>query len=215
MTDNRTTELLPCPFCSGEAYTRSQAPYDTGYSVGCYDDECRGFIALSWIYKTEAKAIAAWNTRAPVEYDDWFYLPKPKKNVVQYSTPLIEKTEIGYRVEQPVEVIENAIRSWGNQLGEHIMKRLCEMWCTSEEMGGGTLTAEQIEELRAERDEWKTKCETREFAYNQADAERKRYSEQIDELRAERNEWKAKAADLNAELRAYKDMDSNTFDSRM
>lgn len=63
-TDNRTTELLPCPFCGGEAYTLSQAPNGTGYSVGCHDDECRGFIALSWIYKTEAEAIQAWNTRA-------------------------------------------------------------------------------------------------------------------------------------------------------
>lgn len=45
-----------------------------------------------------------------------------------------------------------------------------------------------IAELTAERDEWKTKCETREIAYKQADAERKRYSEQIDELTAERDE---------------------------
>lgn len=50
----------------------------------------------------------------------------------------------------------------------------------------------RIAELGTERDEWKTKCETREFAYKQADAERKRYSEQIDELQAERDEWKAK-----------------------
>ena len=54
--------------------------------------------------------------------------------------------------------------------------------------------------FKYERDEWKTKCETREFAYKQADAERKRYSEQIDELRAERDEWKAKAE--QAELRS-------------
>ena len=56
--------LLPCPFCGGEAQTLNQAPKGTGYSVGCNDDECRGFIALSWIYDTEAEAIAAWNTRA-------------------------------------------------------------------------------------------------------------------------------------------------------
>lgn len=48
----------------------------------------------------------------------------------------------------------------------------------------------KIDELTAERDEWKTKCETREVAYKQADAERKRYSEQIDELFAERDYWK-------------------------
>ena len=63
MTMAEFVGLKPCPFCGGEAYTLSQAPNGTGYSVGCHDDECRGFIALSWIYKTEAEAIAAWNTR--------------------------------------------------------------------------------------------------------------------------------------------------------
>ena len=55
---------------------------------------------------------------------------------------------------------------------------------------------DKIAELEIERDEWKTKCETREFAYKQADAERKRYREQIDELRAERDEWKDKYKSL-------------------
>lgn len=59
-----THTLLPCPFCGGEAYTLSQAPKGTWYGVGCDDDECRGSIALSWIYNTEAEAISAWNTRA-------------------------------------------------------------------------------------------------------------------------------------------------------
>ena len=44
-----------------------------------------------------------------------------------------------------------------------------------------------VASLTADRDEWKTKCETCEVAYKQADAERKRYSEQIDELTAERD----------------------------
>lgn len=44
-----------------------------------------------------------------------------------------------------------------------------------------------IDELTAERDVWKTKCETREVAYKQANAEGKRYSEQIDKLQAERD----------------------------
>ena len=56
-----------------------------------------------------------------------------------------------------------------------------------------------IDGLTAERDEWKTKCETREVAYKQADAERKRYSEQIDELIVERDEL-AEKADESGEL---------------
>ena len=67
MTDRK---LLSCPFCGGEAETLNQAPKGTGYSVGCHDDECRGFIALSWIYATEAEAIAAWNSRAEMSYED-------------------------------------------------------------------------------------------------------------------------------------------------
>lgn len=59
------SELKPCPFCGGEANTLHRPHViDWRYSVGCNDDECRGFIGLSWLYKTEAEAIAAWNTRA-------------------------------------------------------------------------------------------------------------------------------------------------------
>ena len=57
---------------------------------------------------------------------------------------------------------------------------------------------EVYNEAIRERDKWKTKCKTREFAYKQANAERKRYSEQIDGLRTERDEWKAKADDAQA-----------------
>lgn len=58
------SELLPCPFCGGEANTLHRPHVlDWRYSVGCNDDECRGFIGLSWLYKTEAEAIAAWNSR--------------------------------------------------------------------------------------------------------------------------------------------------------
>ena len=52
--------------------------------------------------------------------------------------------------------------------------------------------ADKVQELTAERDDWKTKCETLEFAYKQADAERKRHSEQIDELFSERDELREK-----------------------
>lgn len=64
MTDNRTTELLCCPFCGGEANVIDHHNDDGSVSVGCNNDTCLGFSGLGWLYKTEAEAIAAWNTRA-------------------------------------------------------------------------------------------------------------------------------------------------------
>lgn len=58
MTDNRTTELLPCPFCGGEASKRLF--YGTRYGVYC--DECDARVG--GLFLTEAEAVAAWNARA-------------------------------------------------------------------------------------------------------------------------------------------------------
>ena len=161
MTDRMT--LLPCPFCGS---TKAPEISDVGECEECvrFDDclhrqknhSCEGcdewerpmFVVCNYnisgcgtsgpYRKTRAEAIAAWNTRAPVEYDGWFYLPKPKENIVQYGEQRIEKTEHGYKVTQPVEVIESAIRSWGDELGEYIMKRICEAWSIRSALGNGT-----------------------------------------------------------------------------
>jgi len=58
MTDNQTTELLPCPFCGSEASKRLF--YGARYGVYC--DECDARVG--GLFKTETEAIAAWNTRA-------------------------------------------------------------------------------------------------------------------------------------------------------
>lgn len=77
------SELLPCPFCGGEANTLHKPHViDMRYSVGCNDDECRGFIGLSWLYKTEAEAVAAWNTRADTEYGA---VPATEENMAKYG----------------------------------------------------------------------------------------------------------------------------------
>ena len=62
-------------------------------------------------------------------------------------------------------------------------------------------TKERIARLESERDEWKTKCNAREFAYKQADAERERYSEQIDELMAERDRLESQIRQLEGDLK--------------
>ena len=55
MTDNRTTELLPCPFCGCEAETDTD--HEQWWVV------CRGCRLYGNHYTTEAEAIAAWNAR--------------------------------------------------------------------------------------------------------------------------------------------------------
>ena len=52
------TELLPCPFCGGEASKRLF--YGARYGVYC--DECDACVG--GLFNTEAEAISAWNARA-------------------------------------------------------------------------------------------------------------------------------------------------------
>ncbi len=65
-----TDELLPCPFCGGEAQeyatmgTAEFAPYsserDTKWCVSCRDCDCTKGESLDY---TEEEAIKSWNTR--------------------------------------------------------------------------------------------------------------------------------------------------------
>lgn len=66
MTDNRTTELLPCPFCGGEA-----DEYEGDYGNGVYCMMCGAMVGepIHLEYMTTKRvsideAIAAWNSRA-------------------------------------------------------------------------------------------------------------------------------------------------------
>lgn len=113
----------PCPFCgSSIPVVLTSNEYD-GFRI-----VCRKCFALTDWFETEEEALAAWNRRAPYEDDDWFYLPKPKEAVVQYGSPQFEKTENGCKAKQSIEVIESAIRAWGDELNERVMKRICEVW---------------------------------------------------------------------------------------
>lgn len=56
-------ELLPCPFCGGEAETvEHDSTYLHGFFAHCANDDCPNTVETD-IYPTEAEAIAAWNTR--------------------------------------------------------------------------------------------------------------------------------------------------------
>ena len=54
------SELLPCPFCGGEAETLTAESMHGGYLYGIMCNDCR---SRGDVYNTEAEAIAAWNTR--------------------------------------------------------------------------------------------------------------------------------------------------------
>lgn len=54
------SDLLPCPFCGGEAYIRADASHSTASFIGCDTLGCFGY--MQWD-ETEEGAIAAWNTR--------------------------------------------------------------------------------------------------------------------------------------------------------
>lgn len=63
------SELLPCPFCGGEA-----KPYDYGVKHIIECDDCKEYGHGAYVVaRTEAEAIAAWNTRHQYELTDEDY----------------------------------------------------------------------------------------------------------------------------------------------
>lgn len=119
------SELLLCPFCGGEAETLTVESMHGGYLFGIMCNDCR---SRGDVYDTEAEAIAAWNSRAAMEFDNWFYLPKPKEPIVEVTETTHAwdgtkvKTDVFYQVQ------EQAVINWAKELGEHIIKRICEVW---------------------------------------------------------------------------------------
>ena len=62
MINNRTTELLPCPFCGGEVRI-GETEFDPGVLFfECAD--CGVYVEPKNCYADERKAIEAWNARA-------------------------------------------------------------------------------------------------------------------------------------------------------
>lgn len=136
MTDSNATELLPCAHCgdNGELVT-----YYDFYHINCTNKHCVEYYSDYMVYKgigkwygSIAEAIEAWNTRAAYETDDYFYLPKPKEKLVNFSEPIITPIENGVRANCGIEVIKQAVRKWQEQIErdseKEIIERICEVF---------------------------------------------------------------------------------------
>ena len=131
-----TDKLLPCPSC-GSKYAQVRymggkwqepSAFDSGYRGECCD--C-GLITAA--FDTETEAVAAWNTRAAIEYDDWFYLPKPKQNICSTTPPRVTSVTSKYgsytvEAEQFIELNNRLTREWTRKVGDDIMRRICKVW---------------------------------------------------------------------------------------
>lgn len=120
-------ELLPCPFCGNEAHTIEPARYGKSWGVRC---ECGAFLGFEY---TEAEAIEAWNMRAAMEFDNWFYLPKPKEPIVEMTEPTYSWDGTKVKADVFYQVQKQAIVNWARELDENIMRRICEVWNASAE----------------------------------------------------------------------------------
>lgn len=69
------TDLLPCPFCGGEANTVLKGSDD--WHIECHDCASR-----SGIYGIKESAIAAWNTRVDVEHGG---IPMTEENMAKHG----------------------------------------------------------------------------------------------------------------------------------
>lgn len=125
------SELLPCPFCGGEAELHPTYDIDTnevdGWFVWCNNDTCECKPETNQHF-TEAEAIAAWNTRAAYEMDGWFYLPKPKEGVMEICETVNSFDGKMWTAQQFFRVKEQAAINWAKEIDEDIIKRICEVW---------------------------------------------------------------------------------------
>lgn len=64
MSDKTSDKLLPCPFCGGEG--KVSEFHSFWYKSGCSNLNCFAYIT-SLVFQTKEEAIAAWNTRKPME----------------------------------------------------------------------------------------------------------------------------------------------------
>lgn len=107
-------ELLPCPFCGGEATLEEV----TGmvdrirWSPGCSTEDCIGYQTMT-TFQRQVDAIKAWNRRAS---------PQPEATAAQFDyspwTPPFYYDDLGTRIVDAKERIILDVRGWGFLTGK-------------------------------------------------------------------------------------------------
>lgn len=159
-------ELLPCPFCGGEAKVNTMRWRDGYEATVLCKNEPNAHYLNTWD-EDEAKAIEriteTWNRRAAMEFDNWFYLPKPKEPIVEVT----ETTHVwdGTKVKTDIfyQVQEQAVIAWAKELDEHIIKRICEVWNRQVERTCEYVVEDNMNESEGMGDVWFrcTSCDAR------------------------------------------------------
>lgn len=123
MTDNRTTELLPCPFCGGEA-----DEYEGDYGNGIYCMMCGAMVGepIHLEYRTTKRvsmteAIAAWNTRPKHVVGELVVNIHPMKKAPSINVLL---AQFGYHYAATTSMIEMA--ALVDSYADRIREALCD-----------------------------------------------------------------------------------------
>ena len=86
-----SVELLPCPFCGGEAGFCPDNSYGACY-IGCNDEDCVVFHRAFDVWELGLR-IDQWNTRRVLGLVNWLDAEIKKSGEVTYSNPKCQALE--------------------------------------------------------------------------------------------------------------------------
>lgn len=123
---NMSSSLLPCPFCGVTGEILSDGKHE--WALFAHKDSC----LFPNLHKHEIPAcdFEAWNTRAAYEMDGWFYLPKPKQQLFNYTTGFsFDDLSLKLTGTTDVYAITDAVQKWQEEaLNAQIIERICEVF---------------------------------------------------------------------------------------
>lgn len=132
--NTKNGKLLPCPLCGGEAKVCEGGINGKMRVYGLVEHKDGCFFLADGL-PTKYQHIMesdfdAWNTRAAYEMDGWFYLPKPKEQLIDYTTGFtFDDLSLKATATVDAYALVDAVRKWQEEeLNKHIVERICEVF---------------------------------------------------------------------------------------